>query len=178
MPARAAIIEGTFAFSASQFTNSFNEVTGSVTLSFDTAGGGIANRRTGITLNSLNFALGSAIGFTYFASVDRLLIGGMLNGVNGVNAGTQDFVLAIDSVSTAPTFRSLVEARRNRTTTGRSTTGQVTFTPTAIAVPEPSTPLLLATGLAALAALGLAGGHAGRALQAVPARRRQARRTA
>ena len=89
---------------------------GSVTVTFDTSDTSLTERTTGITLNSLNVSLGSAIGFLYdptgFLSgtnLEGLFIGGIQSGVGSVAPGTDDFgILIINPRANNPTLEAVL----------------------------------------------------------------------
>jgi hypothetical protein len=98
---QATPITGTYGFSYSGFNAGapVDPVVGSITVTFDPAGGDIQEQTSGISLNSLNIPLGSAIGFSYVTSSDALIFGGISGTVETVNGG-DDFSFSIHGDST------------------------------------------------------------------------------
>ena len=82
--AKAALITQTYNITASGFGAGapVDPVTGSFTVTFDNASDILADTTSGITVNSLNIAVGSAVGFNYSTAGDILDIGGIQNGVD------------------------------------------------------------------------------------------------
>jgi hypothetical protein len=158
-------------FSANTFTASggtvpTDPVNGSFTITFDPTLT-YADSTSGITLNSLNIALGSALSFDYSPTsqtVDgttyaagELVVGGIANGAGIVqySPATDDFWLFINTFATTPAFNQVgyaqVAAGNNLFyTTGP--TGTVSVEPAP--VPLPAAAWLL---LSALGGIGLAG---------------------
>ena len=133
-------------------------VTGSFTITFDPTQSYTAET-SGITLNSLNINLDSAVAFTYpyvGSSGDTLLVGGEQNGSKNILAGTNDFGLVIDNFTTSePSFYAFLYSQTNQTSVyvafpaGEigSISGSVT------SQPVPPSVLLLGSGLVGLGAL-------------------------
>jgi hypothetical protein len=156
--ASAAPISGTFSFDALFPAGSpYETVTGTVTYSFDNSSN-IFNTTNGSSANGspVHFSvsglslpgtwtpvLGYFKSFTVAPGIvlnDVLSIGDALNGTNTL-VGTNDWRIAFNAVSTAPSFREF-------TYTLASARSQFqTFSGTATAVPEPGTFALLAVGL-------------------------------
>lgn len=158
--AQAALVSGTYSFTATGFSNGFPDFSGSFTVSFDN-GASITNS-TALTVNTLSPNRFGTIGFTYSKAFDILTFGGKddSGGVLGLaglgyfnQTGLEDFYFDISSVSSAaPSFRSL--AVNNQGLDGRATTVNFTFTPAPVdpptAVPTPSALSLVAAGVLCL----------------------------
>jgi PEP-CTERM motif-containing protein len=153
-PANATPISGSYAFTAFGFGAGAPQdpVTGVITYSFDNAApffnaldGSIVNGEVvHVSISGLNLPGAWVPVLTYInnaAVQDVLAIGHQLSGTV-VNPGTDDWRVALNNVSTTPTFREFAYA-------SSALPGAlfVTQTGTASAVPEPATLALLALGL-------------------------------
>ena len=160
-PAAATMITQTYGFSATNISPLLGSdpvptdpVQGQVTVTFDPAVN-VSNVTAGITLDSLNISLGSAIAFSYTSSVDLLEIGGASLGINSLSVGEDDFYLAISGAVASPAFDSLSYASTSSATTIWSAdSGSVSV------VPEPGTASLLGVGLLAIASVQRGAGSA------------------
>ncbi len=120
-------------------------VTGSFSVTFDNTADIIDG--TGITA-TINTAVDGVFEFTYYASLDQLLVGGSANGASGVGSGTNDFLLTINTASTDPSALLFDYIAG----------GSAAFTATSLTnsfstdVPEPASVLLFAMGCVGLAA--------------------------
>jgi hypothetical protein len=157
--ANAAIISNTYNFTASDFTTfsgsatpaaPVDPVTGSFSVTFDNTVD-VDNVTSGITQNALNIALGSTLAFSYVASVDMLMIGGLQTNVSGILNGSDDFLLVINGVSTTPVFTTFGYTDADFDVAFLAGTGSVTVG-SVVAVAEPGS---LALFGAALAGLGI-----------------------
>jgi hypothetical protein len=105
--ASATVLSHTYSFTVWDLTNyegdvpPVDPVIGSVALTLDTSQT-VIDQTTGITLKSLNIALGSPIAFTYYSDGDFLLIGGLQNTVSSVEGQSDDFLVMIFDVTTNP----------------------------------------------------------------------------
>ena len=151
--ARAAPISLTISFSATNFSGlgapPLDPFTGSISISFDN-GADIFDSTSGIS-GTIDAFPGLTLAFTYFAGpADLLIIGGALGGADFAVFGDDDFSLAINDVSTAPSSDSLVVS----TVAGDYVASdQIDVTATVSVVPEPASLLLLGAGLCGLAAV-------------------------
>ena len=100
-PAEAATINLTVNFGASTFSGAppVGFVLGQFHLSLDPS----ADATGAATTDFLNLATGP-VGFDYNKSIDTLIIGSTLNTVGAIVPDTDDFFLAISSLSTTPVF--------------------------------------------------------------------------
>ena len=114
-------------------------------ITFDTSFGDITNETMGLTLNSIDLPYGGTLAFNYDSSEDELRIGAGTDGVTGLNVGTNDFGIAIDSISTIPVFNNFSYVRSGVFGIWFSTNGTVTAAPTS--VPAPGSMALFALGL-------------------------------
>ena len=135
-------------------------VTGSFTLSFDPTLV-YTDSTTGISLISLNIALGSALSFTFNPTTDFLQVGGLASGAGAIqySPSTNDFYLQIFGLGGEVPGVSLAFNQLGYTQTSVSTdnyfytlnqTGTVSATPITAAVPEPSTWAMLLLGFAGI----------------------------
>jgi hypothetical protein len=169
--ANAALVHDLVTFSASNFTVGsgsnpapVDPVTGSFEISFDPTQT-YTDETAGITLDTLNIALGSALSFSYsttgsFAGI--LVVGGINDGASSIifNPSTDDFWLFINNYATAPSFKQLGYTQTSVSTDNLfftpdpGGTGSVTVTPITSGVPEASTWAMLLAGFAGLGLLG------------------------
>jgi hypothetical protein len=146
--AAAAVITRTYTFDATNLQSSgggapapVSHVVGSITVTFDPTVA-IYDVTSGITLNSLNLPLASAIGFS-FTPFGSLTFGGIGSGVAGASSGTDDFEVAFFSpLSDTPVFGGLFYTRSGADQSWGTRTGTVS----AVTVPEPSAWALMLAG--------------------------------
>jgi PEP-CTERM motif len=170
--ANAALVHDLVTFSANSFQIGEGSdpapkdpVTGSFTITFDPTMT-YSDSTTGITLNSLNIALGSALSFSYsptaipsVINADELIVGGVFDGAARVqySPSTDDFWLFINTFTAAPTFdqvgysQTSVSSDNLFYTVGG--TGSVTVT-SLTSVPEAATWTMMLAGFAGLGLLG------------------------
>ena len=152
--AEASIITLNYDFSASGFDPAsapVDPVNGSFSVTFDNSQLFFFDVTEGVSVTGLNIALGSAPAIAYFQDIDQLLIGGLESGSDNVSIdpATDDFLLQINNVSTAPTLAYFVYAQK-APGPGGFFTFEGTLTPSEVsAVPEPASLTLLGVGLAA-----------------------------
>jgi hypothetical protein len=150
--AEAAIISGTYHVEASNFsgvagTPPFSTFEGDFTLSFDDAAVDVVEGT--VIAENVNIPFDTPVVFTYVPQTDKLIIGAA--GFTGVHFDQRDFLINIDSASTAnPTLVGL-----SYTATGShvffSRDGSVTFTPIdSTPIPEPSSLMVMLGSLGVL----------------------------
>ena len=157
-PAQAAVITKDFNFTSHDFYSVYDTSTppvdpmiGSVTITFDDAVNA-TNKTTGIVLNSLNIALDSPIGFTYFAGTQGMVIGGAdATGVSVTSPGTNDFWIQIRYANTTPEFTVAAYSQAAFQNTAFLTPLSQTTVPSS--APEPQTWALLMLGFGAAGAM-------------------------
>ena len=176
LPARAATVSDYVTFSATSFsggappsytggTAPVDPVTGAFTITFDPTQTYL-NSTTGITLNSLNILLGSALSFDYSPSAytigvttfdaGELVVGGLDSGACCVELTPttfNDFYLQILNFASAPAFNQLgyTIAANGDYFYSAIGAGSVSSTP---ATPLPAALPLFASGLGALGLFG------------------------
>jgi hypothetical protein len=174
--ANAAIVSDLVTFTASGFTSAFGQtvptdpVTGSFTITFDPTQT-YTDQQAGITLNSLNISLGSALAFDYSptgntnGAADELVVGGAQDGAGSVYLSPtvyDDFYLHILTYSSTPTFQQVGYTTSSATPNSNyfftdlpdSGAGSVTVTPITGSTPEPATWAMMLAGFAGLSFLG------------------------
>lgn len=174
--ANAALVHDLVTFTASGFTSAFGQpvptdpVTGSFTITFDPTQTYI-DQTAGITLDSLNISLGSALAFDYsptgntHGAADELVVGGVQDGADSVFLSPtvfDDFYLHILTYSSTPTFQQLGYTTSSATPNSNyfftdlpnSGAGSVTVTPITGSTPEPATWAMMFVGFAGLGFLG------------------------
>jgi hypothetical protein len=167
--AHAALVTDSVSFSANTFQTAFGDpapvdpVTGSFTIKFDPTQT-YTNATSGITLKTLNIALGSALSFSYDPNhpagtlpAGTLIVGGSFDGPGMVQyqPTTSDFWLFITGFTTTPAFYQLgysqVAALDRSLFYTINGTGSVTVTPvTTPGVPEPATWAMMILGFGLL----------------------------
>jgi hypothetical protein len=176
--AQAAIESFDVSFTAGGFTSVYGQpapedpATGSFRITFDPTQT-YTDSTTGITLNSLNITLGSALSFDYSPTgngnglADELVVGGLDGGANTitVDPSSNDFYLHIYTFTASPEFEQLGYSQTTYTAAywynnplgvggPAFGTGSVTVTPVTTPVPEPATWAMLLAGFAGLSLLG------------------------
>ena len=178
LPAIAATVTDVVTFSATSFTGGppplytggtapTDPVTGSFTITFDPTQT-YTDSTTGISLNSLNIALDSALSFDYSPNAytadgsnyaaGELVVGGSSDGAGNVllESGNADFYLQILTVTTTPAFYQLGYVTSDGSyfySALGSTGGSVSFTPVST-TPLPAALPLFATGVGAMGLFG------------------------
>ncbi len=162
IPAHAATVSDVVTFSANNFNSAFGSpvpvstVTGSFTITFDPTQN-YSDTTSGITLDSLNITLGSALSFNYASSTGLLEVGGINDGTCCISYSppSNDFWLYISDFNTSPSFFQLGYTQGEDDyyyTFQGSEYGSVTVAPAA--TPLPATLPLFAGGLGAMGLFG------------------------
>lgn len=174
--ANAALVHDLVTFTASGFTSAFSQpvptdpVTGSFTITFDPTQTYV-DQTVGITLDSLNISLGSALAFDYSPTgnsdgdADELVVGGLEDGADSVFLSPtvfDDFYLHILTYNSTPTFQQVGYTTSSSTPNSNyfftdlpnSGAGSVTVTPITGSTPEPATWAMILAGFAGLGFLG------------------------
>jgi hypothetical protein len=173
LPASAAVQTDNISFSAGGFISVYGQpvptdpVTGSFAITFDPTLT-YTDSTAGITLDSLNIPLGSALSFSYsLTGGGELVVGGIADGAGAIqiSPSTDDFYLHIFTFTTTPTFQQLgySEAALNPSYFYNDLTNGGSGSVSVTAVPEPTTWAMMLLGFAGL---GFAGYR--RTKQAVP----------
>lgn len=168
--AQAALEKFDVSFTAGGFTSVYGQpapedpVTGSFTILFDPTTT-YTDSTTGITLDSLNITLGSALSFDYSptgngnGSADELVVGGLEEGAStiGISPSTNDFYLHINTFTGSPVFQQLGYSQTTYSSAywyndplgvGGVAFGYGTVTVAEVPVPEPSTWAMMGLGFA------------------------------
>ncbi len=166
-PARAGTVTERFTFAATGIADAsgvagtapYATVGGSFTLTFDPTSAVSTDATTGLTVSSLTPAVlgDSGVAYRYDPTVDggELIVGGLSNGVEYLQAGTDDFGVVIGNVlSASPTFGDL--AYTTDATSAFYTTDAGTLTVAAVATPLPTS---ATAGLSLIGLLGVARLH-------------------
>jgi hypothetical protein len=156
--AAAATITKTFSFAGTGFVGfvfgtpaPIDPLIGSVTVTFDPTLFS-SNETSGITLNSLNFSLGSAISFNYNPWLDQIAFGGANVSTIAVAPGTDDFALDIRHASSAtPEYFTAIYTRA--ATPREVWAGTLSAHTPSVAVPEPAVWSLMILGFGASGAM-------------------------
>lgn len=164
--ANALVISRTYAFTASQFEDygphvglvaPFETVSGSFTLTFDTAPGDQTDQSVGFVMNGLTMPVtdgfpdddtNPTIGWTYRSTFDTLAVGGMYQGVATLSKGAfpnNDFYVSINDISTAPKFVNFSYASKSENAFFKAGNISMVIT-TASAAPEPTSWALMLLG--------------------------------
>ncbi len=149
--AHASTITETFDFTATGAVTA----NGSFTITFDPTLIYL-NDSTDLTVNSFHdsqLSVSLPTGFNYTPNSfvpGELTIGGLVNGVSGIDAFTNDFGLVIGGANTADPYFLQFESSNTSTYVTDTDSGTVSVTPGGT-TPEPSTLALFGTGVLALA---------------------------
>ncbi|MCA8868171.1 MAG: VPLPA-CTERM sorting domain-containing protein [Rhodobacteraceae bacterium] len=165
--ATAAVVSYDVSFSANTFATGsgpdpapVDPVTGDFTITLDTALD-YTGQTAGITLGSLNIALGSTLSFNYNHTLDRLSVGGIHFGSDVIqfNPSTNDFWLFIDNFTGVAAFDQLgytqTAVSSNNLFYTLNHTGSVSVQVAPPPIPLPAGLPLLAGGIALLGGLRL-----------------------
>jgi hypothetical protein len=155
-PAAASTINYQITFAAGSFDRTPSAPTpnialGQFNIALDTSVD-TPSQTAGIALDFLNVTFDSPLSYTYFKSVDRLIVGGGDGGPTSVAAATNDFVLAIDGLAHGtPAFAGFLFADKHFIFEAGA--GTVHVSPVAATPVPPALPLFVS----ALGGLGLVG---------------------
>jgi hypothetical protein len=133
-------------------------VVGNFTITFDPSVA-VTNSTSGITLNSLNIALGSALSYSYDPAAGgfpagTLRVGGAASGSDTItfNPSTNDFWLFINDFTGTAAFQQVGYTQTSVSNNNLFFTLNQTGSADVTIVPEPASASLLVTGLTALVA--------------------------
>jgi hypothetical protein len=160
--AAATVIANTYDFTASRFaewpggskTAPFDPVTGSFTLTFDTATGFQQNQTTGLVFHSLDMPVDAVPGFplfrwTFNPIFDALVVESMQQPYVGSGGAVDAFELEIRHISTAPVLVDFLYSSKSENAFFEAHAFSLNLTPVPNdAVPEPATWAMAILGLA------------------------------